>query len=573
MANFYRDNPDLVFHMAHANWARSVPLYEDGFRLAAEGGPENLEEARETHEAALDLVGEIAAEQVAPFAADVDRQGARLVDGKVLYADATAVQLKALAEAGLMGFVIERALSGQGLPVTLYSASVEIVARADASLMTLYALQACGETIAAFASEDLRRRFVPSVAAGEITCCMALSEPGAGSALGSASCKATPIDEAQGLWRLDGTKVFATNGGADLLLVLARSEEGTTDARGLSLYAVPRTEKVRVTKLEEKLGIHGSPTAFLVLDGAEGWLVGQRRRGLTTYVLSLIHGARLEIATQAVGIGQAAMTAAARYARERRQFGRPIADFAPVRQQLLEMEMMLQASRNLVYRTAEVVDRMKAIERALKRRPDDSEAPAWREEAKRLARIEDILTPLAKYYAAEASNAITYRALQIHGGYGYVREYPVERHARDARITNIYEGTSEIQVGGIVGLVAAGGLEDVLAELGDPPSDDRAARARWDAGVAATRRAAAFLQERADDKALVQLRARALADMLAAVVSGAVFLKHARFDARKRTIARAFLREAELLWLRHLAWVLDGDRTALDAFDTVMAPY
>ncbi len=573
MANFYRDNADLAFHMAHAGWGRFVPLYEDDFRLAAEGGPASLEEARESHEAVLDLVGEIAAEQVAPKAAEVDEQGARLVDGRVVYADATAAQVRALAEAGLMGFTIQRGYGGQGLPVTLYTATVEMLGRADASLMTLYALQACGETLQAFGSEELKRRFVPRVAAGEISCCMSLSEPGAGSALGSVSCRATPVDEAKGLWRLAGSKVFATNGGADLLLVLARSEEGTTDARGLSLFAVPRSDRVRVTKLEEKLGLHGSPTAFLVLDEAEGFLVGGRRRGLTTYVMSLIHGARLEIAAQAIGIGQAAMAAAVRYSRERRQFGRAIADFAPVRQMLLEMETTLQASRNLVYLTAEVVDRMKALERALQRRPDDPRADAWREEARRMSRVEDILTPLSKYYAAEAGNAVCYKALQIHGGYGYVREYPVERHARDVRVTNIYEGTSEIQVGGIVGLVAAGGWEDVVKELGDPPSDDRAAFGRWEAGVAATRRAAGFLQERADDKALVQLRARALADMLAHVVSGAVFLRHARLDTRKRTIARSFLREAELRWTRDLAWILDGDRTALDSFDSVVAPY
>src|SRR5205823_4761695 len=172
-------------------------------------------------------------------------------------------------------------------------------------------------------------RFVPKIAAGEISCCMSLSEPGAGSALGSVTTRATPVDEAKGLWRLTGTKVFSTNGGGDLLLVLARSEDGTTDARGLSLFAVPRSERVVVGKLEEKLGLHGSPTALVHLEGAEGWLVGERRRGLVTYVMSLIHGARLEVAAQAVGIAQAAVAAAARYVGERRQFGRAIEEFMP----------------------------------------------------------------------------------------------------------------------------------------------------------------------------------------------------------------------------------------------------
>ena len=579
MANFYRDGRDLRFQMAHADWARIVPLLEDDFALASEGGPSNLEEAREMHEAVLDMVGQIAAEVVAPTAADVDAEGARLIDGRVHYAAATDRHMAALKEAGLFGFCIERRFGGQNLPATLYTASVELVSRGCASLMNLYALQACGETIQRFGSEDLKRRFVPGIAAGDLTCCMALSEPNAGSALGSVATTATPVDEARGLYRLDGSKVFSTNGGGDLLLVLARTESGSNDARGLSLFAVPRSSGVVVTKLEEKLGIHGSPTAVLHLDGAEGYIVGQRRRGLVTYVMSLIHGARLEVAAQAIGIAQGALSAAARYVGERRQFGHAIEDFAPVRQQVLDMEVSLQASRNLAYRAAQVLDRLHGVQAMLARRPSDPRAASWSEEQRRLERLENILTPLVKYWAAEACNSACYRALQVHGGYGYVRDYGIERHVRDVRVTSLYEGTSEIQVGGIVGLIASGGLEEILAEIlprGVDAASDPEGAAYLTAGIEATRKAAAHLASNAADKDLVQLRAKPMADMLADVVAGAEFLRHAPLEDAwpgKRAVAAAFLKEASLRWPKHLDTIVSGDRTALDRFGDVIAPY
>jgi 3-(methylthio)propanoyl-CoA dehydrogenase len=575
VANHFRDNPDLRLHMERADWAAIVP-FQEGELDGRDGGPTSLDEARETHEAVLDLVGEIAADVVAPRAAEVDRQGARLVDGRVEWADATKEQWRALAEAGLLGFTIDRRFGGQNLPTTLYTASVEILSRADASLMNVYALQACGETLQSFASEELAARLVPGIASGETTCCMSLSEPDAGSALGQVRTAAVPVDEPAGLWRLTGTKVFATNGGGDLLLVLARSEPGTTDARGLSLFAVPRSDRVVVGKLEEKLGLHGSPTALLQLDGAEGWLVGERRRGLTTYVMSLIHGARLEVAAQAIGIGHAALVATLRHVRERRQFGRAIEEFAPVRRQVLEIEMRLQGGRNLVYVASDVIDRIRGLARMLATRPSDPRAGSWKEERRRLAALEDVLTPLAKYAAAEWGNEACYRALQLHGGYGYCRDYAVERHVRDVRVTNLYEGTSEIQVGGIVGLLVAGGLDAVVAhvtrDLGRDAADG-AAREGLARGIEATREAAAFLAERAADKALLQLRARVLADMVADVVAGARFLAHAPFDARKRVVAHAYLADAATRWAGALHEVEHGDRTALDGYDAVVAPW
>ncbi len=576
MANFYRDTDDLVALLAHVPWDALVPNLEDEFALASEGGPASLLEAREIHEAVLDLVGEIAGDVVAPTAADVDRMGTTLVDGRVRLAPATQVHLAALRDAGLMGFVIDRRFGGQNLPTTLYTASVEIVSRACASLMNLYALQACGETIQNFGSEELARRFVPGVASGELSTCMSLSEPDAGSALGSVATKAVAVDEARGLFRLTGTKIFSTNGGADLILVLARTEEGSNDARGLSLFAVPRSDRVVVTKIEEKLGLHGSPTCALALDGAEGWLIGERRRGLTRYVMALIHGARLEVAAQAIGIAQGALHATVRYVRERRQFGRAIEDFAPVRQQVLEMETRVRAARRLTYRTAEVVDRLRGLGRMLRAHPADPRVEAWRAEQKRLSSLEDLLTPLAKYAAAEWGNEVCYRALQLHGGYGYCRDYGIERRVRDVRVTNLYEGTSEIQVGGVVGLLVSGGVDELRIEMEKTipgTGVDPESRRRFDAVVAAARAAAAHLSTMAHDKALLQLRARPMADLAADLVAGAEFLRHAAIDVSTAVVGKAFLGEAEQRSVHALDLIRRGDRTALDAYEAVVRPY
>jgi alkylation response protein AidB-like acyl-CoA dehydrogenase len=374
----------------------------------------------------------------------VDRQGARLVDGRVVYADATQRQVKLLADAGLMGFILPEEFGGLNLPVTAYTAAVELISAADASLMTIFALQGCGETVYRFADRGLQQRFLPRLARGEITACMALTEPDAGSALGAVRTRAVPEG---GRWRIDGSKVFITNGGADLLLVLARTE-AEPGGRGLSLFAVERSDAVRVVRLEEKLGIHGSPTAQLEFDGAVGDLVGRRGAGLYGCTMGLLHNVRIEVAAQAVGIAQAAQVQAVRYAAERKQFGRTIDHFAPVRAMLFENARQIEAARAILYATTEVIDRRRGLKRA-------GGAP---EEIEHCDALLDLLTPLSKWYCCEVVNEVASRSLQVHGGYGYCNDYPAERYFRDARITNIYEGTSEIQAGAMVQKLAAGGV-------------------------------------------------------------------------------------------------------------------
>ena len=580
MPNFYRDCEDLRFRMERVPWDEIVPLVEVGFRDAGthDMAPGSVEDARETYAMVLDLVGEVAAETIAPRAAEVDAEGCRLENGVVHYAKATREQLDQLAEMGLLGFTLPRRHGGMNLPMTLYTASVEMIARADAALMTLYALQGCGETLNRFGSDELKDRYLPAIASGKATCAMLLSEPNAGSDLPNVATKATPIDEAAGLWSIEGQKCWCTNGGADLLFVLARSEPGTDDARGLSLFLVERSERVSVTKLEEKLGIHGSPTAVVNFDGAEARLIGERRRGLTTYTMKLIHATRLEVAAQAIGIAQAALAQAVRYASERSQFGRTIDSFGPVREMLMEAEAEIQASRAIVYDTAQVVDRAQGVAACLEAGLWGGEERAAKEkELKRLRRLETLLTPLAKYFAPEMANRVAYDMLQVHGGYGYVREYPAERHARDARITTIYEGTSQIQVGGVVVFFVRGGVptlfDPVRAALRDVPGSFHDLHALLEEGYGRLEAAARYLDE-TDDKYYTRLCAEPLCRLIVLLYAGYRLLGDAiEGDERKAIVARHFI-----LGVRHRVLgdgerIVGGSRLAHDGFEAVIGPY
>jgi alkylation response protein AidB-like acyl-CoA dehydrogenase len=563
LANFFKDNPDLRRRIATAPWAAIVPALERDFTDPDELAPTSVEEAVEQIEMVLDLVGEMAAKEIHPHAAEVDRVGARLVDGKVIYPEPMQRGLELLSEAGLLGFSLPRVHGGMNLPITAYTAAVEIVARADASVMTVFALQGLGETIQRFATKEVQARYLPPLCAGEITPCMALTEPNAGSALGA--CTTRAVQGANGAWRIRGSKIFITNGGSDILLTLARSEEDAPGGAGLSLFLVERGEGVEVAKLEEKLGIHGSPTALINFDDAPGILIGQRGDGLYKVTLGMLHNVRLEVAAQAIGIAQAAQVEAARYAQERRQFGRAIDQFAPVRSMLFHNALQIEVARALIMTTAAVVDRKRGLERA-----------GGGDEHERHERIADLLTPLSKYYACEMVNRVTTRALQVHGGYGYVREYPVERHLRDGRITNIYEGTSEIQVGALIEPLLDGGLPMLLEE----PLRDAQEPAGCSDVLGILRANYETLLQAADvvdeaDKLAQQGWARDFADATVDLVAALVFLRDAGREERAAVLARCLARQgrrhAELV----LRTVTDGDRTSFqdESFEAIVGPY
>lgn len=444
MANFYTDNKDLKFHLTHPLMQKIVALKEDNYSEAEkfDEAPIDFEDAMDSYDKVLEVVGEICGDILAENAESVDHEGPKVINGHVEYAKGTAENLKAIVDAGLYGISLPRKYNGLNFPIIPYIMAAELVSRADGGFSNIWGLQDCAETIHEFADEDQKSRFLPRVTAGE-TCAMSLTEPDAGSDLQSVQLKAS-FDETSGKWYLNGVKRFITNGDAQISLVLARSEEGTNDGRGLSMFIYDKSaDAVKVRRIENKLGIKGSPTCELVFTNAPAELVGERKLGLIKYVMSLMNGARLGVAAQGIGISEAAYREGLKYAKERRQFGKAIIEFPAVYEMLANMEAKLHANRTLLYETSRFVDIYKIYYHiSLKRALTKEE----RAEMKAYQKLADFYTPLLKLFASEYANEIAYDSLQIHGGSGYMKDYPIERMVRDARITNIYEGTSQLQV-------------------------------------------------------------------------------------------------------------------------------
>ena len=461
MANFYLDNKDLQYHLSHPLMKRIVELKERNFADAAiyDYAPQNTEDALDSYRRVLDIVGEVCGEVIAANAESVDHEGPRVVNDHVEYASGTVRNIEALNEAGLGGMTLPRKYDGLNMPVTCFAMANEMGARADAGFENIWGLQDCAETINEFATEEIKERFLPRVSAGE-TCAMDLTEPDAGSDLGAVMLKAS-WDEEAGVWRLNGCKRFITNGDGDISLVLARTEEGTKDARGLSMLIYDKRDGgVKVRRIENKLGIKGSPTCELVFNNAPAVLVGDRKMGLIKYVMSLMNAARLGIAAQSTGLSEAAYREALKYAQEREQFGKAIIEFAAVREMLKNMEAKTIASRALLYETARFVDIYKQLTHISHDRSLEAEE---RQEMKFYNRLADGFTPLAKMFASEYANEVAYDSIQIHGGSGYMKDYACERLYRDARIMNIYEGTTQLQVVAAINHVTKGTyLEQIM---------------------------------------------------------------------------------------------------------------
>jgi hypothetical protein len=572
MSNFFTDNPDLQDTLPRLDLARVVRLREDDYEQARDFAyaPRDYEDALDSYERTLAIAGEIAGEFVEPRAEDVDRAGSELVDGEVCYAPGIAQSLERLRQADLMGITLPRKYGGLNFPVSVSVMIVEMVSRADPSLMNIFGLQDIGETVNKFADDEIKAAYLPRFASGEITASMALTEPEAGSDLQNVQLKATQAGD--GTWRLSGVKRFITNGCGQLSLVLARSEEGTTDARGLSMFLYERDEHMRIRRLEDKLGIHGSPTCELQFDDAPALLIGERRRGLTTYVMSLMNGARIAIAAQAQGIAEAAFRAAAKYSQERVQFGAPIGELTAVKAMLADMKVSLEAARALLYETARIVDMKEVLEHRIGQLTGDgapegaaAEVKALHGELKKYTRLAALFTPMAKACCTEMANTVAYESLQIHGGSGYMRDFAVERHSRDARITNIYEGTTQLQVvaaiGGVLGGTLAAHLDEFDAEdFGATPellARVRSARARHAQAVARVREL--------DDVRFRDFHARRLVEMAIDVSCGYLMLRAAQDDARKLLAARYFVDAMTARVEAAATQALAGDPAALDA--------
>lgn len=443
MANYYNDNKALKLHLQHPLMEKIVALKERDYADAEkfDYAPVDFADAMDNYDRVLEIVGELCGTTIADNAESVDYEGPTVADGRVTYASGTQQNLDACRKAGLMGMSMPRRFGGLNFPITPYIMAADIVSRADTGFENLWGLQDCAETLYEFGTEEQRERFIPRVCAGE-TMSMDLTEPDAGSDLQSVMLKATEAPD--GTWRLNGVKRFITNGDSDIHLVLARSEDGTKDGRGLSMFIYDKRDGgVDVRRIENKMGIKGSPTCELVYKNAKAELCGSRRLGLIKYVMALMNGARLGIAAQSVGVSEIAWREADAYAHERQQFGKPIAEFPAVREILATMKAKLDATRCLLYETSRYVDMYKAYEDIARERSLTADE---RKEMKLYNKLADACTPLAKGLSSEYCNQNAYDAIQIHGGSGFMKDYACERVYRDARITSIYEGTTQLQV-------------------------------------------------------------------------------------------------------------------------------
>ena len=460
MANFYTDNKALRYHLNHPLMQKIVALKERNYIDCEkyDYAPMNFEDAMDSYEKVLEIAGELAAEVIAPNAESVDAEGPHVIDGHVKYAEGTQKNLDAINQAGLMGISLPRRYNGLNFSIVPYIMANDIVSRADAAFENVWGLQDCAETIYEFADEDQKMRYLTRVSAGE-TMAMSLTEPDAGSDLQAVMLKATYCEE-DGTWRLNGVKRFITNGDAHISLVLARSEEGTKDGRGLSMFIYDRNDGgVIVRRIEHKLGIKGSPTCELVFKNAKAELVGSRKLGLIKYVMALMNCARLGIASQSVGISEAAYREALAYANDRKQFGKAIIEFPAVAEMIANMKAKLDASRALLYETARFVDMTKILEDIARER---TLTPEERAEMKAYSRLATAYTPLTKGMGSEFCNQNAYDCIQVHGGSGFMKDYACERIYRDARITSIYEGTTQLQVVAAIGNVTKGVYADQM---------------------------------------------------------------------------------------------------------------
>ena len=461
MANFFLDNKDLHYHLEHPLMRKIVELKERNFadKDSYDYAPQNFEDAMDSYRRIMSLVGEVCGDVIAPNAEAVDREGPRVVNDRVEYASGTVENLKAVKAAGLNGLTLPRRFGGLNFPLTCFVMANEMVARADTGFENIWGLQDCAETLNEFASEEQKQRYLPLVSEGA-TCAMDLTEPDAGSDLGAAMMKATWSEEKQ-TWLLNGVKRFITNGDCEISLVLARTEEGTVDARGLSMFVYDRRNGgMKVRRIEHKLGIKGSPTCELVFTDAPAELVGDRRMGLIKYVMSLMNAARLGIGAQSVGLCEAAYREALKYAHERRQFGKDIIQFPAVSEMLSNMRARLRGARALLYETTRFVEIYKQYAHISRERSLEGEE---RQQMKYYNRLADAFTPLVKLLASEFANMLAFDSIQIHGGSGYMKDYACERLYRDARVLNIYEGTSQMQVVAAINGVTKGAYMEQIS--------------------------------------------------------------------------------------------------------------
>ena len=565
MANYYTDHPEIEFHLNHPLMKRVVDLKERNYveKDQFEDAPVNYEDAIESYKRLLDITGDVAANIIEPNSEDVDLEGPHLENGRMIYASKTFENLDATRKAGLWGLSMPRRYGGLNLPNAIFSMASEIIAAADAGFQNIWSLQSCIDTLYEFGSEEQRQKYIPRICAGE-TMSMDLTEPDAGSDLQRVMLKATQDED--GTWRLNGVKRFITNGDSDIHLVLARSEEGTKDGRGLSMFIYDKRDGgVTVRHIEHKLGIHGSPTCELVYKNAKAELCGNTRLGLIKYVMALMNGARLGIAAQSVGVEQEAYNEGLAYAKERAQFGEKIINFPAVYDMLSRMKAKLDAGRSLLYCCARYVDIYKALEDIAR---DTKLTPEERQEMKKYTRLADAFTPLAKGMNSEYANQNAYDAISIHGGSGFIMEYKCQRLFRDARIFSIYEGTTQLQVVAAIRYITNGTYLSIIKEmLENEVSDDLKPLKERVAKLVELYEAAINKVKEANDQAVHDFLARRLYNMTGNIVMSLLILDDAtKAPEMFAKSANVYVRMAEEEVLGHSAYIQNFKAEDLESF-------
>lgn len=565
MANYYSDHPEIEFHLNHPLMKRVVDLKERNYaeKDQFEDAPVNYEDAIENYKRLLDITGDVAANIIEPNSEDVDLEGPHLENGRMIYASKTFENLDATRKAGLWGLSMPRRYGGLNLPNAIFSMASEIIAAADAGFQNIWSLQSCIDTLYEFGSEEQRQKYIPRICAGE-TMSMDLTEPDAGSDLQRVMLKATQDED--GTWRLNGVKRFITNGDSDIHLVLARSEEGTKDGRGLSMFIYDKRDGgVTVRHIEHKLGIHGSPTCELVYKNAKAELCGNTRLGLIKYVMALMNGARLGIAAQSVGVEQEAYNEGLAYAKERAQFGEKIINFPAVYDMLSRMKAKLDAGRSLLYCCARYVDIYKALEDIAR---DTKLTPEERQEMKKYTRLADAFTPLAKGMNSEYANQNAYDAISIHGGSGFIMEYKCQRLFRDARIFSIYEGTTQLQVVAAIRYITNGTYLSIIKEmLENEVSEDLKALKERVAKLVDLYEAAINKVKEANDQAVHDFLARRLYNMTGDIVMSLLILDDAtKAPEMFAKSANVYVRMAEEEVLGHSAYIQNFKAEDLESF-------
>ena len=567
MANFYSDIPEIKFELENSPlMPRIVELKERSFADKDQyaEAPQDQADAMDSYDKVLDIVGDITGNVIAANAEEVDAEGPHHENGRVRYASKTYENLEAMNKAGLNGMTMPRRYGGLNLPVTVYTAANEIVSTGDAGFENIWSLQDCIETLYCFGNEEQRQKYIPRVCAGE-TMSMDLTEPDAGSDLQSVMLKAT-YDEEAGCWRLNGSKRFITNGDSDIHLVLARSEAGTRDGRGLSMFIYDKRDGgVDVRRIENKLGIHGSPTCELVYKNAKCELCGDRKMGLIKYVMSLMNGARLGIAAQSVGLSQAAWNEALAYARDRKQFGKAIIEFPAVAEMLSNIKARLDAGRALLYQTARYVDIYKALEDIARER---KLTPEERQEMKRFTKLADAFTPLAKGMNSEYANQNGYDCIQIHGGSGFMLEYACQRIYRDARLTSIYAGTTQLQTVAAIRYVTNGFYASVIEEYAAQPVAPSLEPLKAIVGeMAAKFNACTAAVKAAENQELHDICARHLYEMAADVIMSYLLLQNAtRDEALFGRSAQVYIHLVEAEVEKHNLWISRMNTTLIENY-------